>query len=420
MSFTPSDFQPIGEKARAAALQLVTLSSTRKNAILHAIADGIEDAAPQILAENAKDLAAAQSAGLSDAMLDRLRLDHDRLTKMAIGIREVALLPDPVGEILADWKRPNGLHLQKVRTPIGVIAIIYESRPNVTSDASVLCLKSGNAVILRGGSESFHSNSAIAAAMQKAGKRAGLPDGAIQTLPTTDREAVSVLCKADRYIDLIIPRGGKPLIERVVSEARMPVIKHYEGICHVYVDKAANLDMALQIVINAKCQRPGVCNAMETLLVHQDIATDFLPRCASELLARGVELRCCPISLPLCGQKAIPANDSDWTTEYLALILSIRVVLSLDEAIDHINTYGSKHTDSIVTADEKTAEEFLARVDSATVLWNASTRFSDGGEFGFGAEIGISTDKIHARGPMALPELTTYKYIVRGNGQIRT
>ncbi|MCS7008838.1 MAG: glutamate-5-semialdehyde dehydrogenase [Chthoniobacterales bacterium] len=420
MSFTEAELEMIGRMAREAALELAVLSSTRKNAILHAIADGIEEFAPQILAENAKDLANAEAAGLSDAMIDRLRLDQSRISKMAIGIREVAMLPDPVGEVLAEWERPNGLRLQKVRTPIGVIAIIYESRPNVTSDASVLCLKSGNAVILRGGSEAFHSNCAIVVAMQKAGKRAGLPAGAIQALPTTDREAVSVLCKAERYVDLIIPRGGKQLIERVVSEARMPVIKHYEGICHVYVDKAADLEMAIRIVVNAKCQRPGVCNAMETLLVHKEIAAEFLPRCAEELQSRGVELRCCPESLPLCGPKAIPATEADWSTEYLALILSVRVVPSLEEAINHINRYGSKHTDSIVTADEKAAEVFLARVDSATVLWNASTRFSDGGEFGFGAEIGISTDKIHARGPMALPELTSYKYLVRGNGQIRT
>jgi glutamate-5-semialdehyde dehydrogenase len=415
-----AQLEEIGRRARQAAHALAQLSSTRKNAILHAMADGLEENQKAILAANAIDLQEGEAKGLAGAMLDRLRLDEKRLQSMASGIREVALLPDPVGEILAEWDRPNGLQLQKVRTPIGVIGIIFESRPNVTSDASVLCLKTGNAVILRGGSEAFHSNTAIADALQSSGKKAGLPAHSVQLVPTTDRAAVSALCRMDRWIDVLIPRGGEALIERVVAEARMPVIKHYNGICHVYVDAAADPAMAEKIVLNAKCQRPGVCNALETLLVHRDIAPAFLPRCAAALQGAGVELRADSAALSLVGESAIPATEADWTTEYLALILSIRVVDSLDEAIEHINQYGSHHSDAIVTADPAAAESFLQRVDSAAVFWNASTRFSDGGEFGFGAEIGISTDKLHARGPMALPELTTYKYLIRGTGQVRS
>jgi glutamate-5-semialdehyde dehydrogenase len=415
-----AQLEEIGRRARQAAHALAQLSSTRKNAILHAMADGLEENQKAILAANAIDLQEGEAKGLAGAMLDRLRLDEKRLQSMASGIREVALLPDPVGEILAEWDRPNGLQLQKVRTPIGVIGIIFESRPNVTSDASVLCLKTGNAVILRGGSEAFHSNTAIAHALQSSGKKAGLPAHSVQLVPTTDRAAVSALCRMDRWIDVLIPRGGEALIERVVAEARMPVIKHYNGICHVYVDAAADPAMAEKIVLNAKCQRPGVCNALETLLVHRDIAPAFLPRCAAALQGAGVELRADSAALSLVGESAIPATEADWTTEYLALILSIRVVDSLDEAIEHINQYGSHHSDAIVTADPAAAESFLQRVDSAAVFWNASTRFSDGGEFGFGAEIGISTDKLHARGPMALPELTTYKYLIRGTGQVRS
>jgi glutamate-5-semialdehyde dehydrogenase len=410
----------LGQQARAAAHALATLSSTRKNAILHAMADGLEENTPAILEGNARDLAEGESKGLTGAMLDRLRLDEKRLQSMASGIRDVAMLPDPVGEILAEWDRPNGLQLQKIRTPIGVIGIIFESRPNVTSDASVLCLKTGNAVILRGGSEAFHSNTAIAHALQSSGKKAGLPAHSVQLIPTTDRAAVSAMCRMDRWIDVLIPRGGESLIERVVSEARMPVIKHYNGICHVYVDAAADFDMAEQITLNAKCQRPGVCNALETLLVHRDIAPTFLPRCAEALRAAGVELRADPAALALVGEPALPATEADWTAEYLALILSIRVVDSLPDAIAHINEFGSHHSDAIVTQDPAAAQIFLQQVDSAAVFWNASTRFSDGGEFGFGAEIGISTDKLHARGPMGLPELTTYKYLIRGTGQTRT
>lgn len=419
MTDLETQLNQMGEQARAAAYKLATLSSTRKNAILHAMAEGIDNASQKIIAENAKDLAAAEAKGLAPAMIDRLRIDESGIGKIATGIREVAVLADPVGETLSEWDRPNGLHFKKIRTPIGVIGIIYESRPNVTSDASVLCLKTGNAVILRGGSEAFYSNSCIASVLQASGRKAGLPDHSIQLVPTTDREAVSVLCKMNRWIDVMIPRGGESLIERVMQDARMPVIKHYNGICHVFVDASADFSMAEQIIINGKCQRPGVCNAVETLLIHRTIAADFLPHCASLLVAQGVELRGDETVCSLLGEKTLRASDADWTTEYLALILSIRIVDSLNDAIDHINRYGSHHSDAIVTSDEKTASAFLQQVDSATVYWNASTRFSDGGEFGFGAEIGISTDKLHARGPVALPELTTYKYLVCGNGQTR-
>ncbi len=411
--------EEMGIRARAAAHKLATLSSTRKNAILHAMAEGIENAADKIVSENAKDLAAAEAKGLSPAMIDRLRLDASGVAKIASGIREVAVLPDPVGESLSEWDRPNGLHFKKIRTPIGVIGIIYESRPNVTSDASILCLKTGNAVILRGGSEAFHSNTCIAETLQSSGRKAGLPAHSVQLVPTTDREAVSAMCKMNRWIDVIIPRGGESLIERVTAEARMPVIKHYNGICHVFVDAAADFSMAEQIILNGKCQRPGVCNAVETLLVHRAIAASFLPHCCELLAAAGVELRGDEETCNLLNEKVIPATEQDWSTEYLALILSVRIVGSLEDAIAHINHYGSHHSDAIVTSDENAAASFLQQVDSATVYWNASTRFSDGGEFGFGAEIGISTDKLHARGPVALPELTTYKYQVCGNGQTR-
>lgn len=414
-----SILEKIGERARSAAHRLAALSSTRKNAILQAMAEGLEESADFIVRANAKDLATGVERGLSEAMLDRLRLDAGRIAKMAAGIREVSVLPDPVGEILAEWTRPNGLRLQKIRVPIGVIGIIYESRPNVTSDAGVLCIKTGNAVILRGGSEAFHSNTAIAEVLQKSGREAGLPDGALQLVPTTDREAVGAMCRMDRWIDVLIPRGGEDLIRRVVREARMPVIKHFNGICHVFLDKSADPAMACEIVLNAKCQRPGVCNAMETLLVHRESAAALLPPICAALGEAGVELRGDDAARAICGDRMRAAAETDWTAEYLALVLAVRVVDSLDEAIEHINQYGSRHTDAIVTDDESAARKFLARVDSATVLWNASTRFSDGGEFGFGAEIGISTDKLHARGPMALPELTTYKYLVFGTGQVR-
>lgn len=409
----------IGRKARAASRELAKLSADAKNAALRGIADALVERAPAIIEANATDLERAEKNGLSKAMLDRLRLSKERIAAMADGIRSVAELDDPVGKTIDRWTRPNGLQINKVRTPIGVIGIIYESRPNVTSDAAVLCLKTGNAVILRGGSEAINSNLAIAEAMQAGGSAHGLPADAVQLIPTTDREAVRLMAEMDRYIDLIVPRGGHQLIETVVSHARMPVIKHYHGVCHVYVDQEADLDMATEITINGKVQRPGVCNAVETLLVHRAVAQPFLEKAGAELIAKGVEIRGDEATRAILNGKSHPATEEDWTAEYLDLIISVKVVDDLAEAIEHIEKYGSHHSDAIVTADKAAAEQFLNEVDSATVYWNASTRFTDGGEFGFGAEIGISTDKLHARGPMGLDELTTYKYVIRGEGQIR-
>jgi glutamate-5-semialdehyde dehydrogenase len=404
----------MGRQARAAAYELAKCSSDEKNAVLRAMADSVRAATPRLIAENAKDLEAAREKGLSTAMIDRLRLDEARIAAMAAGIDEVAALPDPVGQVIDSWQRPNGLRIEQVRVPIGTIGIVYESRPNVTADAAVLCFKTGNATILRGGSEAIHSNVAIADALASA----GAPAHSIQLIPFTDRESVSAMAKMDQWLDLIIPRGGKGLIETVVSQARMPVIKHYDGICHLFVDRAADIPMALDLVIDAKTQKPGVCNALETLLVHRDIVDRFLPAAADTLRARGVELRGCAAARAIVPDMAA-ATDDDWTTEYLDLILAIRVVGSLDEAIGHINTFGSHHTDVIVTADASAAGRFLREVDSACVFHNASNRFADGGEFGFGAEIGISTDKLHARGPMGLRELTSYQYRVHGNGQTK-
>ena len=411
--------EEMGRRARRAARTLALCSTDAKNAALEAMADAIEAAEGDIIAANAQDLAAAPGYGLNPSAIDRLRLTPERILAMAKGVREVALLPDPVGEVIRAWTRPNGLKITKLRVPIGVVGIIYESRPNVTADAAVLCLKSGNACILRGGKESLHSNLAIAKALSVGAQNAGLSPDVIQLVPFTDREGVRLLAQMDRYLDVIVPRGGHALIAAVVEHARMPVIKHYHGVCHVFVDRSADLDMAEKIVLNAKCQRPGVCNALETLLVHRDVAEKFMPKVAASLAAAGVELRGDVRTCEVLGNKAKPATEADWSAEYLELILSIRVVDSLEEAVEHIENYGSHHTDSIVTADESAARKFLAAVDSATVLWNASTRFSDGGEFGFGAEIGISTDKLHARGPMGLEELTTYKYLVEGTGQVR-
>jgi glutamate-5-semialdehyde dehydrogenase len=408
----------MGQQARAAARELSQLSAAQKNAILHAMAAGLLAAEADILAANALDLKAGQEKGLSSAMLDRLLLNPARLAAMAQGVSEVADLPDPVGEVLSQVERPNGIRIEKIRTPIGVIAIIFESRPNVTSDAAVLCFKSGNATILRGGSEAIHSNQAIAKALQTAGAQAGLPANSIQLVPFTDRASVKHLAEMNQHVDLIIPRGGKGLIETVVTLAKMPVIKHYDGICHLYVDREANLPMAVELAINGKTQKPGVCNALETLLVHADVAAAFYQLAIPALRAKGVEIRG-DASVLRAAADAIPATDEDWATEYLELILSIRSVASLQEALDHIEKYGSRHSDVIVTENSTTAEAFLNAVDSAAVFWNASSRFNDGGEFGFGCEIGISTDKLHARGPMALPELTIYKYKVRGTGQTR-
>ena len=415
--------QDFGRRARAASRLLAQLPAAQKNSALLAMADEIMARTATILAANEQDLAHARAHGLSAAMIDRLTLDKQRVEAMASGIRDVAALPDPVGEVIREWTSPNDLRISKMRVPIGVVGIIYESRPNVTSDAAVLCTKTGNATILRGGSESIHSNLAIAAALQEGGARAGLPNDSVLLVPSTDREAVRLMAEMDRYIDLIIPRGGKALIEAVVSAARMPVIKHSDGICIVYVDKAADLDMAVEIAVNAKTQRPGVCNAIETVLVHRDVAPDFLRKLAPRFAEKKVELRADELTFEkLAGLDYQPlrrATEEDWRTEFLDLILAIRAVDSPDEAIAHVGQFGSHHSDCIVTRDAELAERFLREVDSATVYWNASTRFTDGGEFGFGAEIGISTDKLHARGPMGLEELTTYKYAIRGAGQVR-
>jgi glutamate-5-semialdehyde dehydrogenase len=410
----------MGAQARAASYALGKLSTAQKNAILLAMADALVAREGEILAANAEDISTAESAGLTGAMLDRLRLTPDRIAAMAKGIREVAALHDPVGEVIREWTRPNGLRIEKKRVPIGVIGIIFESRPNVTADAAVLCFKTGNATILRGGREAIHSNVAIAKALQEGGAPAGLPDHSIQLIPFTDRESVKHMAEMDRYLDLIIPRGGAGLIETVVSLARMPVIKHYDGICHTYVDRAADPDMATAIALNAKTQKPGVCNAMETLLIHRDIAAKFAPKIAAAMAEKGVELRGDPEFVRLSrSDRVVSATEQDWITEYLDLILTVGIVDSLDAAIDHINRHGSHHSDCIVTNDEAAAGRFLDEIDSAAVFWNASTRFSDGGEFGFGAEIGISTDKLHARGPMGLEELTSYKYRLYGSGQVR-
>jgi len=420
MSDLKSQIEDFGRRARVAARVLARTSTQQKNCGLRDMAQAAVVAAPVILAANALDVAKASADGLPKAMIDRLTLNEKRLEAMAAGIREVAALPDPVGETIREWTRPNGLRISKVRVPIGVVGIIYESRPNVTSDAAVLCTKTGNATILRGGSESINSNIAIAAALSTGAVQAGLPTDSVLLIPTTDREAVKHLCAMDKYLDVIVPRGGKGLIETVVSHARMPVIKHYDGICIIYVDKDADLAMAESIVLNAKCQRPGVCNAIETVLVHRDIAEKFFATTGRALLEHKVEIRGDEGTRALLGDRARAATPEDYRTEFLDLILAAKIVGSVEEAIDHIEFNGSHHSDGIVTANEQTAERFLAEVDSATVYWNASTRFTDGGEFGFGAEIGISTDKLHARGPMALEELTTYKYLLRGTGQIRT
>ena len=406
------------QEAKKSARQLARLNAAVKNRGLVLMAENLEREKVFLQEKNSKDVAEAKRKGLSDAMVDRLVLNDERIGAMAQGLREVAALPDSVGEVTRMWKRPNDLQIGKVRVPIGVIGIIYESRPNVTADAASLCLKSGNAVVLRGGSEAIHSNSAIAKILSVSAAEAGIPAGAIQFVPMADREAVMQLLKMDAFIDLIIPRGGEGLIRTVCEHSTIPVIKHDKGVCHTYVDRHADLEMARRISMNAKCQRPGVCNAMETLLVHQEVAADFLPPLGRAMADAGVEIRGCPLT-----QGFIPGSrqvtEEDWHTEYNDLILSIRVVSSLQEAMDHIALYGSEHSEAIVTADYARARRFLAEVDASAVYVNASTRFSDGYEFGLGAEIGISTNRLHARGPMGLEELTTYKFIVFGDGQIR-
>lgn len=404
----------LAEHSRDASRALAKLDSDTKNSLLRAMADSIEKSAAAIKAANAKDVAAGKKSGLSSAMLDRLTLTDKRISEMAKGVREVAALPDPVGKTISEWTRPNGIRIKKVRVPIGVILIIYESRPNVTADAGCLCFKTGNAVILRGGSEAIHSNLAVAEAMTVP----GLPPNSITVVPTTDRIAIDELLKLHELINLCIPRGGEGLIRTVAEKSRIPVIKHYKGVCHVFVDRDADFDMAEKIVINAKCQRPGVCNAIETLLIDDKIADKFLPRIVKSLTENKVELRGDDRTRKLVST-AKPATEDDWYAEYLDLILAVRVVKNVDEAIDHITKYGSNHSDAIVTANKATAEKFLHEVDSSSVFWNASTRLADGGQYGFGAEIGISTDKIHARGPMGLEELTSYKFVVVGDGQVR-
>jgi glutamate-5-semialdehyde dehydrogenase len=397
---------------------LAVAGGEQKDRWLRRAAELVRTRTALVLAANARDIAAAPGYGLSSAAIDRLRLSEKRLEAVASALEQVAALPDPVGEVIDGGVRPSGLDVMRVRVPLGVVFFIYESRPNVTADAAAICVKSGNAVILRGGKEALHSNLALHALLQDALDEVGLPSAAVQLVETIDRAVVGHFLRMHERISVTIPRGGKSLIERVVAEAKMPVIKHYDGICHVYVDRAADFEMARRIVVNSKCQRPGVCNAAECLLVHEEIAERFLPQMAKDLQSHGVELRCCARS-----RKFIPgakrATDDDYRTEFLDLILSVRVVDDLEQAIEHVETFGSHHTDAIVTGDFAAAQRFLAAVDSAAVLVNASTRFNDGGEFGLGAEIGISTDKFHARGPCGLRELTSYKYVVRGAGQIR-
>jgi glutamate-5-semialdehyde dehydrogenase len=419
----------LARQARAASRELARLTTAGKNSCLLAMAAALEQNTAAIKEANALDMEVGAKSGLSSAMLDRLKLDDKRIRGMALGLLEVAALPDPVGKILDERVRPNGLKLQKISTPIGVVVIIYESRPNVTADAASLCFKSGNATILRGGREALNSNLLIAQTMIDAGKKAlaHFPEHAVQVVPTTDREAVPILLSLTQYVDLCMPRGGESLIRAVADCSKVPVIKHYKGVCHVFVDADADLKMAGEIAMNAKVQRPAVCNAMETLLVDKKIAGKFMPAIAEKLFAKHVEIRADDLTREILNSKLKTQNsklravsEQDWFTEYNDYILNVRVVDGVQAAIDHVNFYGSAHSDSIVTKNESHAKQFLAEVDSAAVYWNASTRFTDGGEFGMGAEIGISTDKIGARGPMGLDELTSYKWLGFGNGQIRT
>lgn len=407
----------MGNLALASSRKLIKLSTKKKNTILLAMADELDRVRETIKTENAKDLAAAEENGLTKAMIDRLTLSDARIDGMIQGIRDVAELKDPVGKRLWKRTRPNGLIIEKKRVPLGVVCIIFESRPNVTADAAVLCFKSSNAVILRGGKEAFYSNTAIAKALQIGGESAGLPKGAIQLVDTIDREAVRMLVQLNECVDVVIPRGGESLINAVVNNATVPVLKHYKGICNLYIDASADLSKAIAITENAKCQRPGVCNAIETVLVHKDIADTFLPELSAMAKNHDVELRGCKKTQAVID--CTPATEADWSEEYLDLILAVRVVNNVRAAIEHINKYGSHHSDAIVTDDKRSSNKFLKEVDSSSVYVNASTRFTDGAEFGMGAEMGISTDKLHARGPMGLEELTSYKYAITGTGQIR-
>lgn len=412
------EMENLARKAKIASRGMANLSSIVKNGALVAMAEALEEKAEDIKSKNTVDLKEARRVGLSSALIDRLTLNDKRIRDMAQGLREIAELPDPIGEIIEERVRPNGLRIRKIRVPLGVIAIIYESRPNVTSDAAGLCLKAGNSTILRGGSEAINSNLIIGKVLQDAAYSSGIPQGAIQLVETTDREAMFHLIKMEGSIDVVIPRGGEEMIRSIRANATVPVISHGKGVCHIYVDKDADLEIAERICFNAKVQRPGVCNAMETLLVHKDIAKQFLPRMVRKFEQAKVEIRGDKKTKAIVPQVK-DATEEDWSTEYLDLILSVRVVDSLAEAIDHINKYGTMHSEAIVTRDEKVAQRFLNEVDASSVFWNASTRFTDGGEFGMGAEIGISTQKLHARGPMGVRELTSAKFIIFGNGQIR-
>ncbi len=413
-----AELAKIGASARRAALLLGGVAPEVKVKALNLMADRIDGARAGLHEANERDLAAARANGLPEPKIDRLTMTESRIDTMIEGLRTVAAQRDPVGRVLEERVRPNGLHITKLSVPFGVVGIIYESRPNVTVDAAGIALKAGNAVILRGGSDAIESNKFLAALLNEAAVAAGLPDGVVQLLPWTDREAVKLMLKMNDCIDLVIPRGGENLIRMVTAEATMPVLKHYKGVCHLFVDRDCDFDQALEIVVNAKCQRPGVCNALETLLVHKDAAAEFLPRFAEAMRRNRVEVRGDETTRALVPD-ALAATEEDWYTEYIALILSVRVVDDVKAAVEHINRYGSHHSDGILSRDEAATQYFLTYVDSAVVYSNASTRFTDGGEFGMGAEIGISTDKLHARGPMGVDELTSYKYVVRGSGQIR-
>jgi len=414
-----STIMEMAKEARTAAMEIARCTSNKKNEVLLKIADRIEAQATYIQEENRKDLAMAKEVDLSDAMIDRLTVTDATVTSMAKGLREVSQLNDPIGSTSKAWLRPNGLEISRMRIPLGVIGIIYESRPNVTIDAAGLCLKAGNAVILRGGSEALHSNQALARIISQALAETGLPAKAVQVVPIRDREAVKILLNQEEFIDLIIPRGGEGLIRFVVENSTIPVLKHYKGVCHIYIDDGADLEMARNICFNAKVQRPGVCNSMETMLVHRSISQEFLPQMAERFIKAGVEIRGCPETCRILPD-ARKAGQADWPEEYLDLVLAVKVVKDMDQAISHITKYSSSHTEAIVTRDYNRARRFVRNVDSSVVLVNASTRFNDGGELGLGAEIGISTSKLHAFGPMGVEELTTTKFVVFGDGQIRT
>ncbi|MBN2058749.1 MAG: glutamate-5-semialdehyde dehydrogenase [Candidatus Saganbacteria bacterium] len=413
-----SEVRQKGQAARSASRKLAVTSTKIKDSALERMAEALDKNAKAIIEANSVDLEAGEKKGLSKALLDRLALDGKRIQGMIEGLNAVKGLADPIGEIISEWKRPNGLKIKKVRVPLGVIGIIYEARPNVTADSIALCLKSGNATILRGGTDAIQSNIEIAKTMADAAYSAGIPQGAIQLIEDTNRQTAEELMKARDYVDVLIPRGGRGLIQTVVQKSQVPTIETGEGNCHAYVEQSADLKMAAEIVINAKCQRPSVCNAIETLLVDEAIASEFLPKIRLELEHRKVELRGCQKTLSIL-KDIKEAAEEDWRTEFLSLTLAIKVVSGVSEAIDHINKYGTKHSETIITKDKKAAAKFRAEIDSAAVYVNASTRFTDGFEFGFGAEIGISTQKLHARGPMGLPELTSYKYLINGSGQVR-